>query len=400
MKLNEPYLIIDLDDQKIIFYVVTYDENKDYKAIKNITIDSAGVQNGRIVDVDLVSQLIKKIVNSIEDDLDHYFSKVSVVINPTNVKCINISGYKKLNGSQVSREDITYILNDIKTTVTSNEDKHSFVHLFNSSFSLDSDNLENLPIGLFGEFYNQNMTFFLVNKNILKNLKLVFNNCGLNTDRIILKHFAEGINYLSRNKDNKNFTIITLSDRKINISLFKNKSYILTQVFDFGIDLIIKDLSKLCSLKINEVEFFLKQVNLMTALEHDIESCLDRKFFSISPYRKIKHQLILDIITARLDELIEICYEKNSDLNFFRKSNNAIYITIEQFEYFKNIKFSLDKNKLINTDFILGEHEEDLSSLSLNGAAELIGKGWEKEAIPVFQAKKSIISTFFSRLFS
>ena len=400
MKLNEPYLIIDLDDQKIIFYVVTYDENKDYKAIKNITIDSAGVQNGRIVDVDLVSQLIKKIVNSIEDDLDHYFSKVSVVINPTNVKCINISGYKKLNGSQVSREDITYILNDIKTTVTSNEDKHSFVHLFNSSFSLDSDNLENLPIGLFGEFYNQNMTFFLVNKNILKNLKLVFNNCGLNTDRIILKHFAEGINYLSRNKDNKNFTIITLSDRKINISLFKNKSYILTQVFDFGINLIIKDLSKLCSLKINEVEFFLKQVNLMTALEHDIESCLDRKFFSISPYRKIKHQLILDIITARLDELIEICYEKNSDLNFFRKSNNAIYITIEQFEYFKNIKFSLDKNKLINTDFILGEHEEDLSSLSLNGAAELIGKGWEKEAIPVFQAKKSIISTFFSRLFS
>ena len=400
MKLNEPYLIIDLDDQKIIFYVVTYDENKDYKAIKNITIDSAGVQNGRIVDVDLVSQLIKKIVNSIEDDLDHYFSKVSVVINPTNVKCINISGYKKLNGSQVSREDITYILNDIKTTVTSNEDKHSFVHLFNSSFSLDSDNLENLPIGLFGEFYNQNMTFFLVNKNILKNLKLVFNNCGLNTDRIILKHFAEGINYLSRNKDNKNFTIITLSDKKINISLFKNKSYILTQVFDFGIDLIIKDLSKLCSLKINEVEFFLKQVNLMTALEHDIESCLDRKFFSISPYRKIKHQLILDIITARLDELIEICYEKNSDLNFFRKSNNAIYITIEQFEYFKNIKFSLDKNKLINTDFILGEHEEDLSSLSLNGAAELIGKGWEKEAIPVFQAKKSIISTFFSRLFS
>lgn len=400
MKLNEPYLIIDLDDQKIIFYVVTYDENKDYKAIKNITIDSAGVQNGRIVDVDLVSQLIKKIVNSIEDDLDHYFSKVSVVINPTNVKCINISGYKKLNGSQVSREDITYILNDIKTTVTSNEDKHSFVHLFNSSFSLDSDNLENLPIGLFGEFYNQNITFFLVNKNILKNLKLVFNNCGLNTDRIILKHFAEGINYLSRNKDNKNFTIITLSDRKINISLFKNKSYILTQVFDFGINLIIKDLSKLCSLKINEVEFFLKQVNLMTALEHDIESCLDRKFFSISPYRKIKHQLILDIITTRLDELIEICYEKNSDLNFFRKSNNAIYITIEQFEYFKNIKFSLDKNKLINTDFILGEHEEDLSSLSLNGAAELIGKGWEKEAIPVFQAKKSIISTFFSRLFS
>jgi len=34
------------------------------------------------------------------------------------------------------------------------------------------------------------------------------------------------------------------------------------------------------------------------------------------------------------------------------------------------------------------------------GAAELIGKGWEKEAIPVIHPKKSIISSFFSRFFS
>ena len=68
--------------------------------------------------------------------INYFFTKASVVVNPNNVNCINISGYKKLNGSQVSKEDITYILNDIKKTITSNENKHSLVHLFNSSFSL------------------------------------------------------------------------------------------------------------------------------------------------------------------------------------------------------------------------------------------------------------------------
>ena len=400
MKLNEPYLIINLNDSKIFFFVISYEENKNYKIIKNINIDARGIQEGRIVDIELLTELIKKTINSIEDEISHFFSEASVVINPNNVNCINISGYKKLNGSQVSKEDITYILNDIKKTISLNEEKDSLVHLFNSNFSLDSDNLENLPIGLFGEFYNQNMTFFLVKKNILKNIKLVFNNCGINIDRIILKSFVEGINLLSRDKNCQNFTTIVLENERINISLFKNKSYVLTQDFNFGINLIVKDISKLCSLKIDEVEFFLKEINLHLILESDKESYLDRKFFSASPYRKIKHQLILDIISARLDELIEICYKKNTNLDYLRKSSNTIFVIIEKSEYFKNIELALKKNKLINPEFVLGKNIEDSSLLSLNGAAELIGKGWEKEAIPVIQTKKTIISSFFSRLFN
>ena len=162
MNLNKPYLIISLNDSKIILFVISYNKNNDYKLIKHITIDSEGIQNGKVTDVKIISQLIKKNINFIEDELNYYFSTASVIINPNNVNCLNISGYKKLNGSQVSNEDITYILNDIKKIISLNEDQDSLVHLFNSSFSLDSDNLENLPIGLFGEFYNQNMTFFFI----------------------------------------------------------------------------------------------------------------------------------------------------------------------------------------------------------------------------------------------
>ena len=400
MKLNEPYLIINLNDNEIILFVVSYDEKKNYTLIKDIIIKSIGIQNGIIVNNKLVTELIKKNINFIEDELNHSFSNVSVIINPSKVNCLNVSGYKKLNGSQVSKEDITYILNDIKKTILTTEGQESLVHLFNSSFSLDSDNLENLPIGLFGEFYNQNMTFFLVKKNILKNLKLIFNNCGINIDRIVLKPFAEGINLLSKNKKNKNFTTITLGEKRINISLFKNRSYVLTQNFEFGIDLIIKDISKLCSLKIDEVIFFLREIDLRSILLSDKESYLDRSFFSSSPYRKIKHQLILDIISARLDEIVEICYEKNINLNYFKKNNSTIYIIIEKLEFFKNFQFSLKKNKLINSEFIFGKNIRESLFLSLNGGAELIGKGWEKEAIPVIQSNRSIISNFFSRLFS
>ena len=101
-----------------------------------------------------------------------------------------------------------------------------------------------------------------------------------------------------------------------------------------------------------------------------------------------------------MDELIEISYEKNKDLDFFRKSNTAIYVIIGNDEYLKNIQFSLQKNKLIDSEFVFGKNIDDNLFFSLNGAAELIGKGWEKEAIPVIRSKKSLISTFFSKIFS
>ena len=399
MKLNKPYLVIDLNDNKIIFFVVSFNEKKNFKVLKKIILKTEGIQNGRVVNIETVSKLLKKTINMIEEDINYFFSNTTVVINPKEVNCLNVSGYKKLNGSQVSSEDIAYILNDIKKIILDSENNYSLVHLFNSNFSLDSDNLENLPIGLFGEFYNQNMTFFLVNKNILKNLRSVFNNCGLNIEKLILKSFAEGIHLLSINQSHKNFTIFRLGKNTINISLFKNKSYVFTEEFNFGFNLIIKDISKLCSLTIEEVENFMKEIDLKNILENNNESCLEKKYFYNSPYRKIKFQLISDIISARMEELFEICYKKNSNIKNL-KNNDKIYINVEVSEYYKNVQYIITNSKLTVEECILNNNTEQSLLSGVYGASELIGKGWEKEAVPITLKKKSLISNLFSRLFS
>lgn len=398
MKLDKPYLIIDLNDNKIIFLVILFNEQKNFKILKKIILESSGIKNGHIIDIEIVSQLLKKNINNIEEEINYFFSDVAIIINPNEINCLNVSGYKKLNGSQVSNEDIIYILNNIKKIILENEINYFLVHLFNSNFSLDSDNLENLPIGLFGDFYNQNMTFFLVNKNIIKNIKLVFNNCGLNIEKIILKSFAESVYLLSHNLSHQNFTILRLGKESINVSLFKNKSFVFTENFDFGFNLINKDISKLCTLKIEEVENLLKEVELKNIIEINNESFLDKKYFYVSPYRKIKYQLILDVFTARLEELFEICYKKNNNIK--KSENNKIYVYVDSSEYFKNIRYILEKKKLTTFECIFDSSTEYSLQTAVLGASEIIGKGWEKEAIPIIYKKKSYISGFFSKLFS
>ena len=53
------------------------------------------------------------------------------------------------------RENVTYILNSLKACVDETEPKKTILHIFNSKFNLD-ETIENLPIGLFGDFYAMN----------------------------------------------------------------------------------------------------------------------------------------------------------------------------------------------------------------------------------------------------
>jgi cell division protein FtsA len=399
IEINQPYLFLDIDDKKIIFSVVQYNEKLEHKIKKISIIDSKGIHNGKVTDIYASSEAIKQAINKIEDEIDYTFSKVIIIVNPDNVNCLNVSGYKKLSGSQVSKEDVSYILNEIKQLIALNYDRDSLIHLFNSSFSIDSDNLENLPIGLFGEFYNQNMTFFLVDKNILRNIKLIINNSAINIERVILKPFAESVNLLS-NGFNKNFTSIRLGANRITLSVFKNKSYIYSEQFNFGTNFLIKDMSKLCSLEISEAEIILKELDLSQIIIDDKETNLDRKYFINSPFRKIKHKLVYDIITARLEEFFEVIYEKNINLSHFRKNNKTLYVSIENHDLFSNIKSILQKKLSNKINFFLNEPFEDSLTQASLGAAVLYAKGWEKEAIPVIQPKKSIISRLFSSLFN
>jgi cell division ATPase FtsA len=135
-------------------------------------------------------------------------------------------------------------------------------------------------------------------------------------------------------------------------------------------------------------------------LSNNNENFLDKKFFTESPYREVKEKLVIDIIESRLEELFEIFYKKNINLAYLRKTNQDIYICIENLLYLKNLKKIIEKIIPSTFKLVFNNEENTKKNIASLGAAELLGKGWEKEAIPIIQTKKSMISRFLSHLFN
>ena len=98
----------------------------------------------------------------IEQKINFIFKEVTLIIDNFRCSVINFSGFKKLNGSQLVKENITYLLNSLKAKINEIEKDKTILHIFNSNYLLDKKNVDNLPIGLFGNFYSHELSFFLI----------------------------------------------------------------------------------------------------------------------------------------------------------------------------------------------------------------------------------------------
>ena len=207
MQTNKPILFVEINELNYIFAVGLYDEKQKFKVIEKIITPIEGISKNKFTNIDEASKKIKQKVEILENKLNYIFKDVILIIDTFEYCCSNISGYKKLNGSQILKENISYILNSLKLSIIENEKKKNIIHIFNSKSILDGNNLENLPIGLFGDFYNHELTFFLIGNNDLKNIKQIFSRINLNVKKILLKRFIEGSELINQDKKNETFLV-------------------------------------------------------------------------------------------------------------------------------------------------------------------------------------------------
>tara|TARA_S200000501_G_scaffold291546_1_gene276778 strand:+ start:835 stop:2034 length:1200 start_codon:yes stop_codon:yes gene_type:complete len=391
-------LFVEINDKHYIFLAGKYDDNQNFKIDEKIITLNNGIENNKFVNIDEAREEIKKNVQLIESKVNYTFKNVTLIIDSFRLSSINISGYKKLNGSQILKENISYILNSLKSSIAENEKNKTILHIFNSKSILDNVHVENLPIGLFGDFYSHELSFLLIHNNDLKNIKQIFNKNNLKVEKIFIKNFIEGTK-LIENDNSESFFRIKINKNNSTINFFENSSLRFLQSFSFGTNIIKKDILKICSIKLDTIERILSDNIFENYNYSDDEEHLEKEYFFEDKYRKIRKKLLVDIAIARIEEIAKIILNNNTSAKFFQNKSQLVYLTIEDKLISNNFKsifksfFSKDYDFEIN---LIDEYETE--SLVLR-AAHLINYGWKKEAIPVSQTKNSLITRIFKSLF-
>ena len=389
------FFFIDIKDSNFTFAVIQKNE-ENFMLTYNNKVSIEGFKNNLISDFDLVKKTIKDNIYKAEKKLGVILKEVILIINNYDCSIINLTGFQKLNGSQLTKENITYILNSLKSKIEETENEKTIIHIFNSKFSLDTKAVENIPIGLFGNFYSHELSFFLIKNLYHKNLQNIFSECNLKINRIISQNYIDGINLIKDDFSSGTFLNLEINQESSRIFYFENSALKFSQDFNFGYELIIKDICKIISFRSETVKKILINFDFLNLSK---EEFIKKEFFEEKNFRKIEKRLIYQIAEARIQEIIELIILKNINLSSFLKKDLRIFFKINDSlisKSFKKIYQSYLSNKG-NFDVKIIENF-DVEKFFLN-VYSLVQYGWKKEAVPVVLEKKSIITRFFNLFF-
>ena len=408
MIVDDPVGIIELGNIKIKCIIVKINNENVAEILSTSSIDSEGIHNGVIINITMASNAIRSCISKAEKKAEISIKKINVVVEQLEFLCIKLSKDRKINGSKVQKEDIEFLLKEAKKQVNLNDKKQSIIHIFNHNYIVDGKTFLEEPIDVYADYLSHEMTFITMPKNNIKNINQTFINCDIEVERFISCTFALAIELLNYDDFFNGSILVDLGFEKTSLGLFKNLALINSFTLPIGINHIAKDISKICSLSLEESNTITKEINFSFDSNNqffDRQDYLKKDYFTYSSFRKISKSLILNVIRTRIDEIFKLIKKQilltgfNSDFctKFFIVGGGSKLINMDV--YCSNF-FESEVEKLINNKKTKNENKMVENFSSCLGALKLIQNGWETEAIPESMDTNSQKKGFLAKIFS
>ena len=406
MNSKDPIGIIELGNLNIRCVIFGIN-NKNVEILSTSITPSEGIHNDVVVNLAKASKAIRSCISKAEEKAKILLKKINVVFEQPDFLCTKFSKNKKINGSKIHKGDIEFLLKEAKKQLVLNDNKQSIIHIFNYNYIVDGKTFVEEPIGVYADSLTHEITFISTPKNNLKNINQVFIDCDIEIARLISRTFALGVKLLNQKELEFGAAILDLGSEKISFGIFKNLALVHSITFPIGINHIIKDISKVCSLSLEESENIINKIDFSFQNNEELfdkNDYLKDVYFNNSSFRKISQSLILNILKARLDEIFEMIKKQiigtglssTFGTNFFIVGGGSNLFNLEK--YCSNF-FRLKVKKLGKNNKKESETQSDENFASCLGALRIIKDGWETEAMPELINKNSQKMSLFAKIF-
>ncbi len=406
MNYENPVGIIELGNVNIKCLIFKVKNDNKAEILSTSITHSEGIHNDVVINLTKASNVIRKCISIAEKKAKISLKKINVVFEQPDFLCTKFSKHKKIDGSKIHKDDIEFLLKESKKQLILNDKNQSIIHIFNHNYIVDGKIFAEEPIDVYADSLTHELTFITTPKNNLKNINQAFIDCDIEIERLISSTFALGAKLLNNKELEFGSILVDIGFEKISLGLFKNLALVHSITLPMGINHITKDISKVCSLSMDEsvvirnnIDFsFQNNQNLF-----DANGYLKNSYFINSSFRKISKNLILNVIKARLDEIFETV-KKQIIVPEFNLNSGIGFLLVGEGSYLPNIEKHCEKffgpriKKLSDNN---NEKETDLEKnfASCLGALRIIKDGWETEAIPETVDKNAKKISFLAKIF-
>ena len=305
----------------------------DYKNTENINILSiASVPNNNIkkninLNFENLHDQIKSLVIDAEKQSQTKLNSINLNLSLLNSNSHYYNSEIELKNERISELHLKKIINQSEYFNNPSEKFEIFNNI--TSYDIDNNLYFNAPIGNYSDNIKINFYKIYIQKKYSDNISSVIKKLKLNIDNYIPSPLSSSLSSLTKDEKELGTICIDLGHSTSSISVFENNKFVYGDAIGVGSNNITLDIAQGLSTNISSAERLKTLYGSLVSSPSDDHEIIEIPVVSgdKNTFKQITRSSINAIIRPRIEETLEMIWQKIKDNNLNNKKLNNVVLT-------------------------------------------------------------------------
>ena len=324
-------------------------------------------------------QNIQDLIIRTEKEIDQHMNNINLMFDSPKILFLDFSIKKNMDKTKSNNSVFKNILQEAKKTIQEKNKNFKILHIIISKYILDGIEFDDMPEDIIVEEVILELKFILAPNTILDNIKELLKVNHISINNFYNSTYVKTLNYTSYFDNFDIKTFIDVGYKKTSLALYKNDKLLFLDFIPIGGDHITNDISKVLKKEYNESEILKKSLR-----QKEVTFINDEK----------NHDLLIKIIHARIEEIIDLCFKNITNLENIKNKKSILIFTGEGSKILsKNSIYLKEKYNIFDDLNFFEENCETICTSAFN--YESSNNFSEAIIIPKKQRKSGLFEKFF-----
>ena len=323
--MNEHIVGIDLGSSKICGAVGKISNDGKLQIIGITSVVCSGLNKSVVIDIESTAEAIKQCVTQLERMTDTQISEGYISLPGGICELARNTGMIAISSEdrEIKKSDVDRVIEAAKL-ISVPSDKE-IVGVETEQYIVDGyDNIKD-PRGMCGSRLEAQVQVVMAKSTVVNNLLKSMNRAGIKVNGIMLGPSAISEAVLRKEEKDMGIALVDVGAETIDISIYKGGKLKYTSIVKLGGDNITNDISVCLKVPFSESEKLkFKYGSLVKAKGSDTEKI--RVKDSYEDLMEIDNNLLIDIIEARVEELLQLIKGNLLSSGFYEKISGVVIV--------------------------------------------------------------------------
>jgi cell division protein FtsA len=311
---------IDIGSSKIICGMAKILGDGELEIISINSQLARGIKSGVITDLKIASDAIAQVIDEAEKISGIAIRTVYINVSSSNLISHQLNSEIDVSGHEINSNDLTKLL--FNSLSKYDEQQLQVVHSFVYDYILDGNRGVTNPLGMYGSKLSCSVSTLVTPNNTIANLNNCLSKCQLDVTGYVASSYASGLACLSKEEMELGVALIEIGGGCASVSIFASGQLIFADGIAIGGRHITTDIAKGLGIGFDEAE---RIKSIYGSVLQD--SLTEKEVIEVETdgeTRLISRAILTEIITARVEEILELLDQKLINAGFSIMGNNIV----------------------------------------------------------------------------